>query len=101
MKPFLLEPIHDYTIWGTNHISKARGIDEDYGTWWEVSAHPYCSNKIIGTNKTLMEMIQEKIDDLKIAAEEAGKEWYVLEIIESLPKEWEISLTPIKDNVYI
>lgn len=32
MKPFLLEPIHDYTIWGTNHISKARGIDEDYGT---------------------------------------------------------------------
>ena len=26
MKPFLLEPIHDYTIWGTNHISKARGI---------------------------------------------------------------------------
>ncbi len=41
MKPFLLEPIHDYTIWGTNHISKARGIDEDYGTWWEVSAHPY------------------------------------------------------------
>ena len=48
-----------------------------------------------------VEMIQEKIDDLKIAAEEAGKEWYVLEIIESLPKEWEISLTPIKDNVYI
>ena len=31
MKPFLLEPIPDYTIWGTNHISKARGIDEDYG----------------------------------------------------------------------
>ena len=59
MKPFLLEPIHDYTIWGTNHISKARGIDEDYGTWWEVSAHPYCSNKIVGTDKTLMEMIQE------------------------------------------
>ena len=65
MKPFLLEPIHDYTIWGTNHISKARGIDEDYGTWWEVSAHPYCSNKIIGTNKTLMEMIQENPDELE------------------------------------
>ena len=64
MKPFLLEPIHDYTIWGTNHISKARGIDEDYGTWWEVSAHPYCSNKIIGTNKTLMEMIQENPDEV-------------------------------------
>ena len=29
MKPFLLEPIPDYTSWGTNHISKARGIDED------------------------------------------------------------------------
>ena len=64
MKPFLLEPIHDYTIWGTNHISKARGIDEDYGTWWEVSAHPYCSNKIIGTNKTLMKMIQENPDEV-------------------------------------
>ena len=47
MKPFLLEPIPDYTIWGTNHISKARGIDEDYGTWWEVSAHTYGSNKIV------------------------------------------------------
>ena len=64
MKPFLLEPIPDYTIWGTNHISKARGIDEDYGTWWEVSAHPYCSNKIIGTNKTLVEMIQENPDEV-------------------------------------
>ena len=64
MKPFLLEPIHDYTIWGTNHISKARGINEDYGTWWEVSAHPYCSNKIVGTDKTLMEMIQESQDEV-------------------------------------
>lgn len=44
--------------------SKARGIDEDYGTWWEVSAHPYCSNKIIGTNKTLMKMIQENPDEV-------------------------------------
>ena len=57
MKPFLLEPIPDYTIWGTNHISKARGIDEDYGTWWEVSAPPYCSNKIVGTNTKLMDVL--------------------------------------------
>ena len=48
-----------------------------------------------------MEMIQEKIDDLKIATEEADEEWYVPELIKSLPKEWQISLTPIKDNVYI
>ncbi len=64
MKPFLLEPIPDYTIWGTNHISKARGIDEDYGTWWEVSAHPYGSNKIVGTDKTLMDVIQENSDEI-------------------------------------
>lgn len=64
MRPFLLEPLHDYTIWGANHISKARGIQDDYGTWWEVSAHPYCSNKIKGTNKTLMDVIQEDPDSI-------------------------------------
>lgn len=64
MKPFLLEPIHDATIWGTNNISKARGIHEDYGTWWEVSAHSYCSNIIKGTNKTLLEAIQENPDEI-------------------------------------
>ena len=56
-----------------------------------------CGVLICKNDDVTMEMIQEKIDDLKIAAEEG----YVLEIIESLPKEWEISLTPIKDNVYI
>ena len=57
-----------------------------------------CGVLICKNDDVTMEMIQEKIDDLKIAAEEAG---YVLEIIESLPKEWEITLKPIKDNVYI
>lgn len=64
MKPFLLEHIHDYTIWGANHISKARGTNENYGTWWEVSAHPYCSNTIVGSNKTLMDVIQENPDEI-------------------------------------
>ena len=84
MKPFLLEPIPDYTIWGTNHISKARGIDEDYGTWWEVSAHPYCSNKIVGTDKTLMEMIQENPNE--VTQNKLDSEWFPYKVkLLSLP----------------
>ncbi len=66
MKPFLLNPIKDYTIWGTNHISKARGINKNYGTWWEVSAHPYGSNTIknIEGNPTLLEIIKKNPDEI-------------------------------------
>lgn len=66
MKPFLLNPIKDYTIWGSNHISKVRGIRENYGTWWEVSAHPYGSNTIknIPGNPTLLEVIQKDPDSI-------------------------------------
>ena len=46
MKPLLLKPIPDYTIWGSDHLSKHRNYDRKYGTGWEVSAHPYCTNKI-------------------------------------------------------
>lgn len=46
MKPLLLKPIPDYTIWGGNTLSQARGYDQNYGTWWEVSAHPYCTNEV-------------------------------------------------------
>lgn len=60
-----------------------------------------CGVLICKNDNVTTEMIQEKIDDLKIAVEEAGKEWYELEIIESLPKEWEITMKPIKDNIYI
>ena len=66
MKPLLVEPIHDYTIWGANHISKARGTDENFGTWWEISAHPYCTNKIknLGYETTLQEVIDKDADDI-------------------------------------
>lgn len=58
MKPLLLRPIPDKTIWGTDHISKARGYDEPFGTWWEVSAHPYCTNEIINLpGETLQSVI--------------------------------------------
>lgn len=60
-----------------------------------------CGVLICKNDDVTMEMIQEKIDDLKIATEEADEEWYVPELIKSLPKEWEITLKPIKDNVYI
>ncbi|MDD7280873.1 MAG: class I mannose-6-phosphate isomerase, partial [Erysipelotrichaceae bacterium] len=65
MKPLLLEPIPDYTIWGDNHISKARGYDKNYGTWWEVSAHPYCTNKIRNLeNTTLQQVIDNDPDNI-------------------------------------
>lgn len=59
MKPLLLKPIPDYTIWGGDLISSTRGYDKNYGTWWEVSAHPYCTNEVVGTDKTLQQLIDE------------------------------------------
>lgn len=61
MKPLLLKAIPDYTIWGADRLSKHRGYDKNYGTWWEVSAHPYCTNEIINcdSKKTLQEYIDE------------------------------------------
>ncbi len=66
MRPFLLNPIKDYTIWGSNNISKARGIKDCYGTWWEVSAHPYGSNTIknIEGNPTLLDTIKKDPDSI-------------------------------------
>lgn len=65
MKPLLLEPIPDYTIWGSNRISKARGYDKNYGTWWEVSAHPYCTNKIRNVEgKTLQDLVDEDMEGI-------------------------------------
>lgn len=66
MRPFLLNPIKDYTIWGSNNISKARGIKDYYGTWWEVSAHPYGSNTIknMEGNPTLLDTIKKDPDSV-------------------------------------
>lgn len=66
MKPLLVKPIHDYTIWGSNHISNARGVEGNFGTWWEISAHPYCTNEIINLDKktTLQEVIDENMEDI-------------------------------------
>ena len=60
MKPLLLEPISDYTIWGSNHLSTIRNKEKNYGTWWEVSAHPYCTNPI--TNLEIQTCLQDIID---------------------------------------
>lgn len=61
MKPLLLKPIPDYTIWGSDILSKHRNYDKKYGTWWEVSAHPYCTNEVINleTKTTLQELIDK------------------------------------------
>ena len=32
MKPLLLKPIGDKTIWGSNRMSKLRGCNENIGT---------------------------------------------------------------------
>lgn len=66
MKPLLLKPIGDKTIWGSNRISKIRGSNEFIGTWWEVSAHPYCTNEItnLDTKITLQQLIDENPDEI-------------------------------------
>ena len=66
MKPLLLKPIGDKTIWGSNRMSKLRGCNENIGTWWEVSAHPYCSNEVINLDKkiTLQQVVEKNPDDI-------------------------------------
>lgn len=66
MKPLLLKPIPDYTIWGSDHLSKHRNYDRKYGTWWEVSAHPYCTNKItnLPEETTLQELIDQDMEGM-------------------------------------
>lgn len=63
MKPYILEPIPDYTIWGNDNLSKLRHADKNYGTWWEVSAHPYCTNKIKGEEFTLQQLIDTDMEN--------------------------------------
>lgn len=63
MKPYILEPIPDYTIWGNDNLSKFRHADKNYGTWWEVSAHPYCTNKIKGEEFTLQKLIDNDMEN--------------------------------------
>ena len=60
-RPIFVESIKVDTIWGGNNISKARGYDKNYGTWWEISAHKKSSNKIKNyeTDKDFYELIKE------------------------------------------
>ena len=59
MKPLLLKPILDKTIWGGNRLATIRNHPENIGTWWEVSAHSYGSNEITNLDEktTLLEVI--------------------------------------------
>lgn len=65
MKPLVMEPIPDYTIWGNDRVSRFRHADKNYGTWWEVSAHPYCTNRIANLpEKTLQEVIDADMEGM-------------------------------------
>ena len=66
MKPLLLKPIPDYTIWGSDRVSRHRKYAQKYGTWWEVSAHPYCTNEItnLDVQTTLQELIDKDMDGM-------------------------------------
>lgn len=68
MYPLKLKPIYDKTIWGNNKLTSARNDEGDqFGTSWEVSAHPYCSNVIENgeyAGKTLMELVNENENDM-------------------------------------
>ncbi|MBP3853634.1 MAG: class I mannose-6-phosphate isomerase [Erysipelotrichaceae bacterium] len=61
MKPLVLTTIQDKTIWGNNILSQKRGSDENIGTWWEVSAHPYCTNSVANMDEhpTLQALIDQ------------------------------------------
>ncbi|WP_301007659.1 type I phosphomannose isomerase catalytic subunit, partial [Faecalibaculum rodentium] len=50
---------------GADNISKARGEDKAYGTWWEVSAHPYCQSPVLNIpGKNLLEVIEENPEEV-------------------------------------
>ncbi|MEE0451396.1 class I mannose-6-phosphate isomerase [Peptacetobacter sp.] len=60
-RPIFVESIKVETIWGGNNISKARGYDKGYGTWWEISANKKSANVIKNyeTDKNFYEFIKE------------------------------------------
>lgn len=60
-RPIFLDSIKVETIWGGDNISKARGYNKGYGTWWEVSANKKSANKIKNheTDKDFYEFIRE------------------------------------------
>lgn len=60
-RPIFVESIKVETIWGGNNISKARGYDKGYGTWWEISANKKSANivKNYETDKNFYEFIKE------------------------------------------
>ena len=60
-RPIFVESIKVETIWGNCNISKARGYDKNYGTWWDISANKKSANKIknYDTDKNFYEFIKE------------------------------------------
>lgn len=66
MKPLIMQTIQDETIWGNDILSKKRKVDKPIGTWWEVSAHPYCSTPVanIEGKPTLQEVIDQDPEDI-------------------------------------
>ena len=60
-RPIFLESIKVDTIWGNGNISKSRGYDKNYGTWWEISANKKSANTIknYDTDKNFYEFIKE------------------------------------------
>lgn len=66
MKPLLLESVKVETIWGSDNISKKRGYDKSYGSWWEISAHKKSANTIknYDTDKNFYEFVMENEDDI-------------------------------------
>lgn len=64
MEPLKIKPVYDKTIWAGERLSRIRHEkSEGYGTSWEISAHPYCSNVVVNTldaGKTLQELIDSR-----------------------------------------
>lgn len=53
-------PIVDQTIWGSNRLNQWRHQNsQDGGTSWEISFHPYGSNRVVNRDKTLKELLED------------------------------------------
>lgn len=66
MKPLFLNASAVHTIWGGNQIATMRGVQENLGTWWEVSAHPSGVSTVrnLEGHPSLLDVINTDPDDV-------------------------------------
>lgn len=66
MKPLLQKAFKYETIWAAGNVSRKRGYEKNYGTWWEISAHKSGQSTVTNLegNPTLGEVIDTDMEGI-------------------------------------